>query len=262
MITTRSGDLIIECDCGLAIATINRPAARNALTFEVYEALAELCREINASPDVRALIITGAGGQAFSSGTDISQFKVFESAEDGWAYEDRIERVLDAVETCRVPTLAAIPGICTGGGAAIAACCDLRLATANLKFGFPIARTLGNCLSVKNYARLSELIGPARVKDLIFLARLVGADEARAVGLVNDVVADDELMPKARELAGRMMNHAPLTMQTCKQALLRLRAEGGHADDRDLIETCYMSEDFKEGMTAFFEKRPARWQGR
>ena len=262
MISTREGDLIIASDDQLVVATINRPAARNALTFQMYEALADLCREINDTPSVRALIITGAGGKAFSSGTDISQFKVFETPEDGWAYEDRIERVLDAIETCRVPTIAAIPGVCTGGGAAIAACCDLRITTPGLKFGFPIARTLGNCLSLKNYARLTELIGPARVKDLIFRARLVDAVEAQTIGLVSAIVADDALMAEAHALADTIMAHAPLTMQTCKQALLRLRDGGAAADDRDLIATCYMSADFKEGMTAFFDKRPARWQGR
>ncbi len=262
MVATREGDLIIATDGALVVATINRPAARNALTFEVYEALAALCREINDDPAIRALIMTGAGGKAFSSGTDISQFKVFETPEDGWAYEARIERVLDAIETCRVPTIAAIPGICTGGGAAIAACCDIRITTPGLKFGFPIARTLGNCLSLKNYARLTELIGPARVKDLIFRARLADAEEAQAIGLVNAVVADDALMAEAHALAATIMNHAPLTLQTCKEALLRLRAEGAGSDDKDLIERCYMSADFREGMTAFFEKRPARWQGR
>lgn len=258
----RTGDLEISLQGGLAIATFNRPQARNALTFEMYEGLADLCRTINDDKNIRALIVVGAGGQAFSSGTDISQFHVFETPEDGWTYEDRIERVLAAIETCRVPTIAALSGACTGGGAAIAACCDLRITTESLKFGFPIARTLGNCLSLKNYARLDALIGPARVKDLIFRARLVEAREAEALGLVSAVVPSfDELMPKALEFAATIMSHAPLTMQTCKESLLRLREEGSAASDRDLIRTCYMSADFREGMTAFFEKRKPEWKG-
>ena len=256
-------DLLIDYDHGLVIATLNRPQARNAFTFDMYERLAALCEKINGDPSIRALIITGAGGKAFSSGTDISQFKVFETAEDGWAYEDRIEHVLTTIETCRVPTIAAIPGVCTGGGAAVAACCDLRLATESLKFGFPIARTLGNCLSLMNYARLCQLMGPARVKDLIFRARLIDAQEALALGLVSELVASpDDLMAAARQMAETIMNHAPLTMQTCKQALLRLRQDGLNAQDRDLIEACYMSDDFREGMTAFLEKRPPQWKGR
>lgn len=256
----QTGDLEITSQGGLVVATLNRPQARNALTFDMYEGLAALCQNINADRQIRALIIVGAGGQAFSSGTDISQFQVFETPEDGWAYENRIERVLDAIETCRVPTIAAISGACTGGGAAIAACCDLRITTESLKFGFPIARTLGNCLSLKNYARLDALMGPARVKDLIFRARLVDAREAEALGLVSAVVSDfDALMPKAIEFAETIMTHAPLTMQTCKESLLRLR--NSTYDDRDLIRTCYMSADFREGMTAFFEKRKPQWKG-
>jgi enoyl-CoA hydratase len=256
-------DLLIERDQGLVIATLNRPQARNAFTFAMYEGLKSLCEEINADLSIRALIITGAGGKAFSSGTDISQFKVFETAEDGWAYEDRIEAVLRVIETCRVPTIAAIPGVCTGGGAAVAACCDLRLATESLKFGFPIARTLGNCLSLMNYERLASLMGPARVKDLIFRARLIEAQEALALGLVSELVASpDALMVQARHMAETIMHHAPLTMQTCKEALLRLREKGAEASDRDLIERCYMSEDFREGMSAFLEKRTPQWKGR
>lgn len=263
MIKAQDGNLAISLNGSLVTATLNRPAARNAMTFEMYEGLADLCREIDGDPSIRALIITGAGSKAFSSGTDISQFSVFDKAEDGWAYEERMERVLSAIESCRVPTIAAVSGACTGGGAAIAACCDIRITTNTLKFGFPIARTLGNCLSLANYQRLVDLIGAARVKDLIFRARLVGSDEALAIGLVSQVVSShEELLRCANEIAASIMQHAPLTMQTCKTALLRLRDEGMAASDKDLIATCYMSEDFREGMTAFFEKRPPRWTGR
>ncbi|MBS7803400.1 enoyl-CoA hydratase/isomerase family protein [Rhizobiales bacterium TNE-4] len=263
MIKNQEGDLAISVDGALVTATLNRPAARNAMTFEMYENLADLCRAIDRDHSIKALIITGAGSQAFSSGTDISQFTVFETEEDGWAYEERMERVLSAIESCRVPTIAAISGACTGGGAAIAACCDIRITTDTLKFGFPIARTLGNCLSIANYGRLVDLIGPARVKDLIFRARLVGSDEALSIGLVTQVVSThEELLLCAREIAERIMQHAPLTMQTCKTALLRLREEGIAANDKDLIATCYMSDDFREGMTAFLEKRSPRWTGR
>ena len=124
-------------------------------------------------------MITGAGDKAFAAGTDIAQFQEFKGGEDGIAYERKIDRILDAIERCSVPTIAAIAGFCTGGGAAIAAVCDLRLATTNAQFGFPIARTLGNCLSMANYARLAALIGPQRTKEVIFLAKLIdGADGA------------------------------------------------------------------------------------
>src|SRR3989475_5464092 len=163
--------------------TLNRPKARNALTFPMYERIGEVCLEVNADPSVRAVVFTGAGGQAFAAGTDISQFRAFDKEEDALAYEERMDRVLGALESVRVPTIAAIAGVCTGGGAGIAAACDLRICTPSLKFGFPIAKTVGNTLSMANFARLTMLIGAARVKELIFMARLGGAGGAAAVRL-------------------------------------------------------------------------------
>jgi enoyl-CoA hydratase/carnithine racemase len=171
--------------------------------------------------------------------------------------------VLGAVEKCPVPTIAAISGACTGGGAGIAAACDIRIATADLKFGFPIARTLGNCLSIANLSRLAGLMGAGRVKEMIFTARLIGAEEAKAVGLIAEIVPDHAaLIERADELAHLMASHAPITLRTTKEALRRLRTEGPQADDRDLVVEAYMSEDFKEGMEAFLSKRKPEWKGR
>ena len=152
----------------------------------MYKGLAEICRQVDGDRTIKALVLTGAGEMAFAAGTDISEFGAFATAQDAVDYEARIERVLDAIERCRAPTIAAIAGACTGGGAGIAAACDLRIAAPNVRIGFPIARTLGNCLSTANYARLAALIGAARVKDIIFRARLVEAQEALAVELVTD----------------------------------------------------------------------------
>ncbi|HVL70951.1 MAG TPA: enoyl-CoA hydratase-related protein, partial [Beijerinckiaceae bacterium] len=157
-------ELLHEVRDGIATVTFNRPQARNALTFAMYEGLAAICEDINSDRSIRALVVTGAGDKAFAAGTDISQFRAFDKPEDALAYEARIDRVIGTVERCRVPTIAAIVGACTGGGAGIAAACDLRIGAANTRFGFPIARTLGNCLAQSNLARLSALIGPARVK--------------------------------------------------------------------------------------------------
>ena len=244
--------------------TLNRPQARNALTFAMYDRIREVCLEVDADPSVRAVVFTGAGGRAFAAGTDISQFRAFDKKEDALAYEERMDGVLGALESMRVPAIAAITGACTGGGAGIAAACDLRICTPTLKFGFPMARTLGNTLSMANFARLTMLIGAARVKELIFTARLVGADEAAAIGLVNEVVQSEEaLEPRVMEIASLLSEHAPLTLQTTKEALRRIRIQmtppGGASD---LIVKAYMSEDFREGIEAFFAKRPARWKGR
>jgi enoyl-CoA hydratase/carnithine racemase len=242
---------------GIGHITFNRPQARNALTFPMYERLAE----ISASPgDVRAIIITGAGDKAFASGTDINQFRVFSGADDALAYEARIDRVLRTLERCPVPTIAAIAGACTGGGAAIAAACDLRIAAANARFGFPIARTLANCLSMANLARLSALVGSARVIEMIFTARLFTAAEAVSAGLVTEVLPDQlSLEARAIDLASLLAGHAPLTMRATKEALHRLHES--LPPDEDLIRMCYTSRDFKEGMDAFLNKRTPVWEG-
>src|SRR6202049_2305847 len=153
-------DLIYSVEDGIARLTFNRPQARNALTFAMYEQMAAICETVNADRSIKAMILTGTGDKAFASGTDISQFRAFKTPQDALDYEARIDRVLSALEACRVPTIAAIAGACAGGGAGIAACCDLRIAAANAKFGFPIARTLGNCLSMASLSRLAALIGP------------------------------------------------------------------------------------------------------
>src|SRR5215472_4699939 len=255
-------ELLCEVKDGIARATFNRPQARNALTFAMYERLAEICVAINHDRAIRALILTGAGEKAFAAGTDISQFKSFKTPEDALQYEARIDRVIGAVEECRVPVIAAISGACTGGGAGIAAACDIRLAAANVRFGFPIARTLGNCLSMGNLSRLAALIGPARAKEIIFTARLVEAPEALALGLVSEVLPDHgALMARAEELAKLVAGHAPLTLQATKEALRRLRPKLPASEGEDLILMCYMSKDFREGMDAFLNKRPPAFRG-
>ena len=165
------------------------------------------------------------------------------------AYEARIERVLAALEECRVPTLAAIAGACTGGGLGIAACCDIRISADNARFGMPIARTLGNCLSLSNYARFADLLGTARLKEMIFTAQLVTAQEANAIGLVSEVVDGPErLLARAEELARTIASHAPLTLQASKRALRRLRPDVSPNEGSDIVLMCYMSRDFREGM--------------
>lgn len=257
-----SEDLIYQSRDGIARVTFNRPHARNALTFAMYDRLAEICAAVERDRTIRVMIITGAGDKAFAAGTDISQFRAFSTPEDALAYEARIDRAIGAVEKCRVPVIAAIAGACTGGGAGIAAACDLRLAAANAKFGFPVARTLGNCLSMGNYARLSALIGPARVKEMIFSARLLDAEEAHAIGLFTEIAGEPELlMPRAEALAKTVAGHAPLTLQATKEALRRLQPKIAPGEGEDLIVMCYMSKDFREGMEAFLMKRAPQWRG-
>ena len=250
-------ELLYDQRDGIGIITFNRPQARNALTFPMYERLAE----ITAAPgDARVLILTGAGEKAFAAGTDINQFRAFSGADDALAYEAKIDRVLGTLERCPVPTIAAIAGACTGGGAAIAAACDMRIASATARFGFPIARTLANCLSMSNLARLSALVGTARVIEMVYTARLFSAAEAQSAGLVSEVLPDQAaLEARATELATLLAGHAPLTMRATKEALRRLR--DNLPPDEDLIRLCYTSADFREGMDAFLTKRAPVWQG-
>ncbi len=256
-----SDELLFELTDGIGLLTFNRPEAFNAITMAMYTQLEQICNSLSDRKDVKALILTGAGKKAFAAGTDISQFRDFSGAQDALDYENRIDSVLSALERCPVPTIAAIPGACIGGGAGIAAACDLRLATNELKFGFPIARTLGNCLSSATLTRLSALVGAGRLRELIFTARLMKADEALQIGLVMEVhESHDALMNRAQELATSVAGHAPLTLRATKEGLRRL-ATSDYRDD-DLITLCYTSADFKEGMTAFLQKRKPDWQGR
>jgi len=252
--TARSGNV--------QIITFNRPEARNALTFAMYDGLADACRAIELGADIRAVVIKGAGGKAFAAGTDMTQFREFSTAEHALDYERRMEGILEAVECCPVPTIAALTGACTGGGAAIAAACDIRIADERLRFGFPIARTLGNCLSIRNLNRMASLVGAGRLREMLLTARLVEAEEAVAIGLVSEVLTRPEAVEtRALELASQLTGHAPLTMQATKVALRRLRLEGPTANGEDLILKCYLSADFKEGMEAFLAKRQPRWRG-
>ncbi|WP_226575392.1 enoyl-CoA hydratase/isomerase family protein [Acuticoccus sediminis] len=256
-------DLIYEVEDGIATLTLNRPQARNAFTFAMYDGMATICREMPTDGSIRALVITGAGEKAFAAGTDMSQFRAFDKDQDALDYEKRVGAVYDALEKCPVPTIAAISGACTGGGAGTAACCDIRICTENLKFGFPIARTLGNTLSMENYARVKDLIGVARAKEIIFTSRLVGAQEALAAGLVTEVVPDHAaLMARAKELALHIAGHAPLTLRACKEAFRRLRVDGPDAEGDDLVIMTFMSEDFREGLDAFFNKRKPEFKGK
>ncbi|MFC4166099.1 enoyl-CoA hydratase/isomerase family protein [Teichococcus aestuarii] len=247
---------------GIARVTFNRPQARNAFTFEMYERLAAYCQEVAEDKSIRAIILTGAGDKAFAAGTDINQFRAFKTPEDAIQYEERISRIITVLESCPKPTIAAINGACTGGGGAIAASCDIRVGASNARFGFPIARTLGNILSMGAFSRLVSLIGPSRTKEMIFTARLLDAAEAKEIGLLHEVVPEGgDLQARAEELARTIAGNAPLTLRATKEAIARLRPAISSEEGKDLVLMCYMSQDFREGMDAFLNKRPPVWKG-
>ena len=258
-----SDELLYEVEGSTGVITFNRPAAHNALTFGMYDRLGEICEGLTADGPVRALILTGAGGRAFAAGTDISLFRDFRGAEDGLAYEARMEKVFRKLDACAVPTIAAIPGICTGGGGAIACACDLRIATKSFKFGFPIARTLANCLSASSIARVAALVGVGRAMDMIMTTRLIEAEEAHSIGLVNELFDTPEaLMSRAHAIAAQIATQAPLTMRATKEIVRRMRERAADVEDKDLIALCYGSADFREGLDAFLSKRKPKFAGR
>ena len=232
-----------------AWVTFDRPAAHNAMTYEMYEALFECCERADADDEVRALVLRGAGGKAFVAGTDIRQFLDFTSGEDGLAYEARIERVVARLETVAKPTIALVDGFAMGSGLVLSAACDLRICTPAAKFGLPIARTVGNCLSMENYARLVAIVGEARLKDIVFTARAVEAQEALAIGLATEVVEDAEA--RVEELCALMAGHAAVTLRVSKEALRRLRPR---ADGDDLVRKAYASEEFRRRVEAFLKR--------
>ena len=259
-------EIIISVDQHIATVTLNRPEARNALTFGMYQALSDLCQQAGTAKDdraIKAIVICGAGEKAFAAGTDIGQFTSFKTLQDGHDYEAQIESVIRSIETCRVPVIAALHGAVTGGGLVIAAAAHLRLASADVKIGMPIARTLGNCLAITNLRRLVALFGEARVAHMILTAELLSADQALVSGFVHDVLQDrDTMLARATALAQRLTTMAPLTIQSSLDGLRRLRHAAACPDDSDLIAACYTSEDFAEGVAAFLEKRKPNWHGR
>ena len=262
MTTTIVDHLTLEQDGRVALVTVDRAEARNAMTFEMYEGLYGLCERLDADAGVRVVILRGAGDRAFVSGTDIRQFQDFETREDVLAYESRVSRVLNRIAGMSKPTIAMVQGDAAGGGLFMSLACDLRLAAEHARFGAPVARTLGNFVAPASLALLVATVGPVRAREMVITARLIGAPEAKTLGLVDEVHPLAALEGRTRELAATVAEHAPLTLAAVKEATRRYIAGIAPRDLEDLILSCYLSEDFKEGVRAFLEKRKARWQGR
>lgn len=255
-------ELETQVDQATMTVIFNRPEAHNAMTFRMYEDLHAACEQVDADPSIRVLVLRGAGGKAFVAGTDIPQLEQFTTEQGGLEYEQLVERVVARLERVRVPVIAAVEGVAAGAGVILAVAADLCVCTSESRFGAPVARTLGNCLSVKNCARLERVIGVRHAKAILFSAEMVAAQEAFRVGLVNDVVEPHEFDMRLHKLTKQLVQNAPLSLYAFKEAYRLLGQVTPEKNDAELIGLCYGSADFREGLRAFQEKRRPNWSGR
>ncbi len=252
---------LFEQDGPVAILTFNRPEARNAMTWGMYEALRETCERVDEDPATRVLVLRGAGDRAFVSGTDIRQFLEFKTREDALGYEARLDRSIGRLAEMKKPAIALVNGDAIGGGLFMALACDIRIAAEHARYGVPVARTLGNFPQPTNWTRLVAAIGMIRARNLVLTARLMKADEALATGLVDEVLPTDKLEARVRELAHHIAGLAPLTLSAIKEATRRMMRIHTIPDAEELVLSCYLSQDFQEGVRAFLDKRTPNWQG-
>jgi enoyl-CoA hydratase/carnithine racemase len=264
---TDTGTELLRCeiDEGIALVTFNNPAKHNALSAPIRAALPTVLRALQADDDVRVVVLTGAGDKAFVSGADISEFGSQRTTPDARATFDASQ--LDAGRAwveLEKPMLAMIRGYCIGGGLLTALQADIRVCSEDSQFGVPAAR-LGLGYGFGGVEQLIQLVGPSWASEILFSARRLTAAEALHAGLVNRVVPADTLRDEVWTLAGTIRDNAPLTIRALKVAIREARRDPAKRDlDRvaSLVETCFQSEDYREGQSAFMEKRPPAFRGR
>jgi len=247
----------------VAVVTVSRPEALNALNTQTNEELLAVVRELSADGSVRAVVLTGAGDKSFVAGADIAEMKDF-SAEQGRVFGALGQAVMSGIEAAPQPWIAAVNGFALGGGCELALACDIRIAAANAKFGQPEIN-LGITPGFGGTQRLPRAVGDGWAKYLVLSGRHVRADEALRIGLVQVVVAKSELMTQAMKLAEELAGKSPLAMRYCKaavQAASNSDITTGQGIERDLFALAFASEDQSEGMSAFLEKRTPEFNGR
>ena len=254
-------DLLVEQDGPVLNVTFNRARQRNAMTWEMYDGLHDACERADADEAVKVLVLRSSSEKAFIAGTDIGQFSDFAGGEDGVAYEAKISRITNRLEDVDVPTVAAIRGFCVGGGLGLASVCDLRIATPSARFGAPIARTLGNCLSMNSYSVLLHQLGPSLALDVLLRARLLTGEEAHALGYVAELCDEDDLEKTTEGVVHTLLGHAPISMWAAKEAVRRFR-RAAIPDGDDIVARAFGSEDFRRAVAAFADKEQVVWEGR
>lgn len=253
--------VVCELRDRIAFISFDHVAARNAMTVGMYQSLKTICIDLASNPNIRVAILRGAGGKSFVSGSDIAQFASFEDGNDGIAYEAGIDDYLTPLAMLPFPSIAVIDAMAVGGGLAIASCCDFRIATPDARFGVPIAKTLGNCLSAVNIAWLVAHLGVNIVKRMLLLAEMITAPELLQQGYLLATYPSEDLEKESIALAMHLIQLAPMTQKTSKLTIARL-IKHELPDCSDLIHECYGSADFKTGVNAFLEGQPPIWTGK
>lgn len=260
-----TGKILAEVSDGVGWLTFNNPERRNAVSLEMWQGLAQATTAFEADPEVRVVVLRGAGGRSFAAGADISEFEQHRAnAEQKKRYGELAAGGHRGLAKLSKPLIAMIQGFCIGGGLAIALSADLRFATPGSRFAIPAAK-LGLGYNYPGLAALARLVGPSATKDILFSARMLEADEALRIGLINFVVDEAELENRVREYAARVAANAPMTVHAVKSAMQvfeRYSADPAAAEIAALVDACFNSDDYKEGRRAFMEKRTPRFSGR
>lgn len=249
----------VQRDGGVAAIVVDRPEARNALTGAMRAELLRIFEVLATDAELRVVTLRGAGGKTFISGADLNEFAAAPGAATLIEQSHRDEQLYQAIEAVPVPVVALIEGFALGGGLMLAGACDLRVCSADSRFGITVAK-LGNCLSPGMYARLAALIGPARLKQMLLSAALIDAATALSWGLVGEVVEQGEFEARVEGLTAHLASLAPLAQWSTKEGLRRVAA--GDPGGDDVMQRVLGSEDFGEGVSAFLEKRDPRWRNR
>lgn len=258
--TNTAGEVQLERAGGSWLLTLARPEAHNSITATMYESLTTHVARVASIRDRRPLVIRGSGGLAFASGTDIAYMQTLDTPQHAVEYERRLTQILNDIEDLDAPTIAVIEGHCYGAGMLLAAACDLRIAAAGSRFGVPIAKTVGNCLSVESVRLLIDRLGTSRVLDMLLRARTFDTMEMHTSGFLNEVVESSTIDDRVRDLVRGLSTSAPLTVWAAKESARRLRRQTA-VDDRDILEKIYGSQDFAAGSQAFLRRQRAAWSG-
>ena len=250
--------LDLQMDGNMARVTFNNPAARNALTWPMYEELQRICNSLAKNTEIRVVIFRGAGDKAFVSGSDIQQFVDLKENE---AYEVAVDHIFSSLQQLPMPTIAMIEGLAVGSGLLMATFCDFRISTQDARFGIPVAKTLGNCLSPSNLSWIAAHLGIPTAKRMLLTAELIKAPELLASGYLYQTAEASEIVSVTNVLAQRLAALAPITQKASKLTVAHL-LQSNLPDCTDLMRETYNSKDFREGVNAFLEGRPPRWIGK